>query len=88
MELLETLAVLVPLPCLHQVRYGGCFAIDMERCPMGQQGRLRYLEQPRRLAPYVQHVVTGTRYAASWCHGLSGGAGQTKDPNTCTMIAY
>ena len=84
LELLEKLAALVPLPRLHQVRYGGClaphstlraaiiptprqqgveepagrppspywgwarllkrvFAIDMERCPVCQQGRLRII---------------------------------------------
>ena len=84
LELLEKLAALVPLPRLHQVRYGGClaphsklrahiiptprqqgvealkgstaspnwtwaqllkrvFAIDMERCPMCQQGTLRII---------------------------------------------
>jgi hypothetical protein len=84
LELLEKLAVLVPLPRQHQVRYGGClaphshlraaiiptarqqgleasddqspsphwswarllkrvFAIDMERCPVCQQGRLRII---------------------------------------------
>ncbi len=84
LELLEKLAALVPLPRLHQVRYGGClaphsklraaiiptprqqgmeepesataspnwtwarllkrvFSIDMERCPVCQQGTLRIL---------------------------------------------
>ena len=84
LELLEKLAALVPLPRLHQVRYGGClaphshlraaiiptprqqgleapddrspspnwtwaqllkrvFAIDMARCPVCQQGRLRII---------------------------------------------
>ncbi len=84
LELLEKLAALVPLPRLHQVRYGGCvaphstlrgaiiptprqqgkeepagrtpspywnwacllkrvFAMDMERCPVCQQGTLRII---------------------------------------------
>jgi hypothetical protein len=84
LELLEKLAALVPLPRLHQLRYGGClaphsklraaiiptprqqgveehegstaspnwswarllkrvFAIDMERCPVCQQGTLRII---------------------------------------------
>ncbi len=84
LELLEKLAALVPLPRLHQVRYGGClaphsnlraaiiptprqqgveepegstaspnwtwaqllkrvFSIDMERCPVCQQGTLRII---------------------------------------------
>ena len=85
LELLEKLAALVPLPRLHQVRYGGCLAphshlraaiiptprqqgveapdrpdarrrtgrghgcssassrIDMARCPVCQQGRLRII---------------------------------------------
>jgi Putative transposase len=100
LEFLEKLAALVPLPRLHQVRYGGClaphstlrtaiiptprqqgveqpegstaspnwtwarllkrvFAIDMERCPVCQQGTLRIIAaitEVRVIQKILRHV--------------------------------
>jgi hypothetical protein len=103
LEWLEKLAALVPLPRLHQVRYGGClapqshlraaiiptprqpgleapddrspspywtwarllkrvFAMDMERCPVCQQGRLRIIAAIRERR-VIQNILRHLKLA-------------------------